>query len=209
MGYANNTSETIQRILKVIKEEALEPSETEGREMVAAANAESEQILFEANERANQIVSDASQKASDQIKAAKAELSLALKQARLQLKNDLVNHLFKKEAHELVAQKMHEVDTVGRVVNILLTSMEKDGLFAKFEMTLPDSVHERDLAQYLTQHVKEKIAAHGELKFSSKFGGATLKIKEKSMVVELTDQQIDTILDRYLSSSLKAFIFND
>ena len=209
MKYANNTSETIQRILQAIKEEALEPSKTEGQETIAAANAESEQILFETNEKAKNILQDATQRANDQIKAAKAEIELALKQARLQLKSDLAEHVFKKESHDLLAKQMHKPDMVGRAIGIILDSMEKDGLFSKFELTVPESLNERELMQFLSQHVKEKIEKGGELKFTSKFGGAVLKIQDKNMVVELTENQIDTILDRFISDSLKAFIFSD
>ncbi|MFZ4773654.1 MAG: hypothetical protein ACOYK9_06680, partial [Chlamydiia bacterium] len=209
MKYANNTSETIQRILQAIKEEALDPSKTEGVEIVAAANAESEQILFEANDRAKNILNDAQQKANDQIKAAKAEIELALKQARLQLKNDLTQNLFKKESHELISKEMHKGEFVGRVVNIILNSMEKEGLASTFEVAVPQELNERELVQFLSQHVREKIEKEGELKFISQFGGASLKIQDKNMVVELTENQIDTILDRFISDSLKAFIFND
>ena len=209
MKYANNTSETIQRILQAIKEEALEPSKTEAEETLATANAESEQILFEANEKAESIIQQATKKAHDQIRAARAEIELALKQAKLQLKNDLTQHLFKKELKEALSKEMHKSDTVARTVNIVLDSFQKEGLFSKFEIAVSDGIYEKELVQHLTQSVKEKIEKLGELKFDSSFGGAILKIKDKNMIVELTENQIEQVLDRFVSDSLKAFVYSD
>ena len=209
MKYANNTSETIQRILQAIKEEALEPSKTEASETIAAANAESEQILFEANEKAKSMIQEATQKANDQIRAARSEIELALKQARLQLKNDLIQNLFKKELMELLKKEMHKTDTIARAVNIVMDSFEKEAYSSKFEVLVADGVYERELVQYLTQHVRDKIEKGGELKFTSAFGGAILKVQDKNIVVELTEKQIDAILDRFTSESLKAFVFSD
>ncbi len=209
MKYANNTSETIQRILQAIKEEALEPSKTEASETIAAANAESEQILFEANEKAKSIIQEASQKANDQIRAAKSEIELALKQARLQLKNDLIQNLFKKDLMELLKKEMHKTDTIARAVNIVMDSFEKEAHSSKFEILVADGVYERELVQYLTQHVRDRIEKSGELKFTSAFGGAILKVQDKNIIVELTEKQIDAILDRFTSESLKAFVFSD
>ncbi|NBU62223.1 MAG: hypothetical protein EBS28_00290 [Chlamydiae bacterium] len=209
MKYANNTSETIQRILQAIKEEALEPSKTEAEETIASANAESEQILYEANARAESIVAEATKKASDQIKAAKVEIDLALKQAKLQLKNDLTQNLFKKELKESLSKEMHKTQIVARAVNIVLESLEKDGLYSKFSLVVPDGVFEKELTQHLAQNVIEKIEKFGELKFDSVFGGVILKIQEKNMVVELTENQVEQVLDRFVSDSLKAFVYSD
>lgn len=209
MKYANNTSETIQRILQAIKEEALEPSKTEAIETLASANAESEQILFEANEKAEFIIEEATKKAEDQIKAAKAEIELALKQAKLQLKNDLTQNLFKKELKEILSKEMHKTQTVARAVNIVLDSLEKDGLYSKFTLVLSDGIYEKELVQHLAQGVKEKIDKLGELKFDSVFGGVVLKIHDKNMVVELTENQVEQVLDRFVSDSLKAFVYSD
>jgi vacuolar-type H+-ATPase subunit E/Vma4 len=209
MKYANNTSDTIQRILLAIKEEALEPSKTEAEETIAAANAESEEILFEANEKAKSILQEATQKANDQIRAAKAEILLGLKQARLQLKNDLTQNLFKKELKEQLSKEMRKTDTVAKAVQIVFKALEEKDSYSKFDLFIPEGMYERELMQHLTQSVKEKIEKSGEFKFQSTFGGVILKVEDKNMVVELTETQVEAILDRFVSDSLKAFVLSD
>jgi vacuolar-type H+-ATPase subunit E/Vma4 len=209
MKYANNTSETIQRILQAIKDEALEPSKTEGQEILATAQAEGEQILFEANEKAKSIVQQAQSKAAEQLQAAKAEIQLALKQARIQLKNDLTQHVFKKEMAELISKEMHKPALIAQAIQTIMACIEKDGLTGSFDILVPDGANEREVVQLLAQSIIDKIESAGELKFASSFGGAILRIHDKNMVVELTENQIDKILDRFISDSLKAFIFSD
>lgn len=200
-------------------------------EGVASGRREAERIVEEAQRRANEIIDQAeldadkiredAQKAVEHLKvSAKEALEVAARDTLITLKTQLTNR-FAQEVKGLVSEQMHSEELLRRLIlEVTGQAAERIGEEDRLEILLPRDVrgleslrrHPEELAggelsrfvQALSEECFRKGVTFGEME--GKSGGMKIRLEDKAMTIDLTDEAVAALLLEHLQPRFRALL---
>jgi len=201
------------------------------RDGVEKGRAEAEQILKEAERRANAILA-AAEKEADEIReraqsaaerfaaSGREALEVAARDTLLTLKAQLSNR-FAREVERLVSREMHSEDLLLDLIRAVVSRAVEDvAPDDRMEILLPrdvvgledlrrnpDELAKGELSRFV-QVLTEEIAARGISfgRMEGEEGGICLRLVDKAMTIELTDQAVSALLLEHLQPRFRALL---
>ena len=200
-------------------------------EGVASGRREAERIVEEAQRRANDIIDKAeldadkirqdAQRAVEHLKvSAKEALEVAARDTLITLKTQLTNR-FAQEVKRLVSEQMHSEELLRRLIlEVTGQAAERIGEEDQLEILLPQDVRgleslRRDpeelaggeltrFVQALSEECFRKGVTFGEMEGRS--GGIKIRLEDKAMTIDLTDQAVAALLLEHLQPRFRALL---
>ena len=200
-------------------------------EGVASGRREAERIVEEAQRRANDIIDKAeldadkirqdAQRAVEHLKvSAKEALEVAARDTLITLKTQLTNR-FAQEVKRLVSEQMHSEELLRwLILEVTGQAAERIGEEDQLEILLPQDVRgleslRRDpeelaggeltrFVQALSEECFRKGVTFGEMQ--GKSGGMKIRLEDKAMTIDLTDEAVADLLLEHLQPRFRALL---
>lgn len=190
----------VKELCEILRAETIQPAKEEAARIISEAKKEAEAIVAKSNEDAEEIMQNLKKELEKMQSVSEASLELAIKQSLSRLKQS-VAELFTEELFNLADATMNDTDILAKVVNALVTAVEKDGLNTDLKLVIATNVSKDELIGKLADHVRKKIAKES-VEIGNFKAGCVLKLVDKKMAIEMTSKAIVELILAYISDDL-------
>ncbi len=196
----------VNLICKMIRNDVLQPAKDEATNIIAEAHAEGDAIRAKANEDADDILQSLKRDLEKQKSVHDATIELSIKQGIAKLRQ-LILGLFSEQLSQMVTEKMEKTDVMVEIINVIVKAIEKDGIDSDIQIALGKKVNKDELLRELFSKVGKRIEEGGVVIGDFK-AGASVKIIDKKITIEMTERTLQELLSHYLSDELRKRLFS-
>ncbi|MCB1135855.1 MAG: V-type ATP synthase subunit E, partial [Chlamydiia bacterium] len=197
----------IKQICDVLREETIAPAKEEGQRIVRDAKAEADEIIAKARAEAERLKQEAQKEIQQQQSVAQSSLAQACKQAVQTLRQEVEHRLFNGELNALLESGTSGPMLVAKLVTAMVGAVEREGLSADLSAIVPQSVPAKEVNEVLGESICKKLRGGG-VELGRFHGGAKLKLHDKRMTIEITDQALKELLASYVRKDFRQMIFS-
>ena len=206
MKMLEKSKDKIQEICNVLKLETLKPAEQEAQDIIAKANHDAKVIIQEANKTADDLIKQAKENMKKEEAVFNSALLEASKQSIERLKQEITENLFNVELQKVVVESTNKVTTIDDLITCLVEAVKKEGLSADFSAIVANKVSlsavNAGLKKDILDLLRDKSVVVGDFK-----GGAKLKLHDKKMTIEITDDAVVSLIEQHLRKDFRKWLF--
>jgi len=209
----------VQALIDRLKSEGVSAGQTEGDEILSKAKAKADEIVSEAQKRADALLADARAEAAKEKAATEDGLKVAARDLVLSLRNELGDRI-QQEAGRLVGTTLGDEQFLEKLI-LAMAGNAKDNASVvdtePMEIVLPEKVVTFEELKQSPEAVEPGTLTHfvialaGEalrdgVTFSTApgFDGIKVKLTDRNVSIDLTEEAIATLLKRHLQPRLRA-----
>jgi len=209
----------VQALIERLKSEGVAAGQSEADDILAKAKARAEEIVSAAQSRADALLSEARSEAAREKAATEDGLKVAARDLVLNLRNELGDRI-QQEAGRLVATTLADEKFLQKLI-LAMASNAKDNASVSdtepLEIVLPEKVVSFEELKQSPEAVEPGTLTHfvialaGEalrdgVTFSTApgFDGIKVKLTDRNVSIDLTEEAIATLLKRHLQPRLRA-----
>ena len=199
MRSLEKSQEKMQKICDQIRKDTIEPAKQEAEEMLAAARKRAEELIRTGEHQAQKLL----EQAKKQIAQEQAVFRSSLEQAA---KQEVEEKFFQEEISSLLNSRLADPRVLADLINGLVGAIEKEGLSADFSVVIPKLVAADDISQLLLESVAKRLK-EAPLQLGSFSGGVQVRLRDKKMILDVTDTVLKGILADYVRADFRHLIF--
>ncbi|MBT3394436.1 MAG: V-type ATP synthase subunit E [Waddliaceae bacterium] len=199
-------SNKIKHICEILRKDTLEPAEQEAEGIIVDAQSLADKIVKKAHADANEILSEARQAIEQERRVLESSLVQACKQSIEKLKQDIEHKIFDEELCGLVAGATKDASVIATLINTVVATLEKEGLEGDISAIIPAKVSAEDVNALLFEGVIEKLK-EGDVLVGNFAGGVRVRLHEKRLVLDLSDEALREILGSFLRKDFCEALF--
>ncbi len=209
----------VQALIDRLKSEGVSAGQSEGDEILSKAKAKADEIVSEAQKRADALLADARAEAAKEKVATEDGLKVAARDLVLSLRNELGDRI-QQEAGRLVGTTLGDEQFLEKLI-LAMAGNAKDNASVvatePMEIVLPEKVVTFEELKQSPEAVEPGTLTHfvialaGEalrdgVTFSTApgFDGIKVKLTDRNVSIDLTEEAIATLLKRHLQPRLRA-----
>lgn len=209
----------VQALIERLKSEGVAAGQSEGDAILAKAREKAETIVKEARQKADSLLADARAEAAREKAATEDGLKVAARDLVLSLRNELGDRI-QQEAGRLVATTLADQEFLKNLI-LAMAANAKDNASVSdaepMEIVLPEKVVTFEELKQSPEAVEPGTLTHfvialaGEVlrqgvTFSTApgFDGIKVKLTDRDVSIDLTEEAIATLLKRHLQPRLRA-----
>jgi len=209
----------VQALIERLKSEGVAAGQSEGDEILAKARAKAEDIVAEAREKADKLLADAHAEAAREKAATEDGLKVATRDLVLSLRNELGDRI-QQEAARLVGTTLKDETFLQKLI-LAMAANAKDnasvGDTEPMEIELPEKIVTFEELKQSPEAVEPGTLTHfvialaGDalrdgVTFSTApgFDGIKVKLTDRDVSIDLTEEAIAVLLKRHLQPRLRA-----
>lgn len=200
--------EKIQKICDILRKETLEPAHKEAQSLIEEAKQQAEQILAEAHQHSEKIIADARRVIEQERNVFHSSLSQSAKQSLEALRQAIEQRLFNQELHQLILRDTANPQVIAKLIDAIVKALEKEGLAADLIAVVPSSISAKEVNSYLAADILNKLKDHS-VTLGNIGGGVRIRIEDKKMTLDISDAEIEDLLQRYLRKDFRKMIFGE
>lgn len=200
--------EKIEKICEVLRRETLEPAEKKAAEIIEAANQKAKEIVLEAEKNAAEIIKKAQVQVEQERKVFQSSLTQAGRQGLEMLRQEIEHKLFNPELQTLIVGSTTEPNAVAKIIDALIKAIEKQGIASELIAYIPKSVSPQAVNALLLENVAKKLK-NGTVEVGDFEGGAKVKLVNKRMTIDMSDDALRELLSAYVRKDFRKFIFTN
>lgn len=198
--------EKIKKICTELRENTLEPAKKEAEKIIADAHLKAQEIIKQADLKALRLVEDARSLIEQEKNVFHSSLSQGVKQGLEALKQEIEHKLFNDQLVEIVRKSTQDPKILAKLIDCIIKAVEKEGLSADLVAIIPKDVPEKEVNALLAKEILEKIQNHS-VTIGHILGGVQVKLKDKGLTVDISDEAIKELLARYIRKDFRKWIF--
>jgi V/A-type H+/Na+-transporting ATPase subunit E len=206
MEILDSGKDKVKKICDSLKKQTLDPAKQEAKGIVDQAIKDAEKIVKRAKDEAKEIYEENRKKILQEKKAFQSSLNLASVQTMEVLRQEIEENLFNKQIARFFTQATLKEEVVAEFITVIVEALKKEGVDAPLEVMIPRSLSKTSVAAKLTQQVIEKIKGK-ELILSEITGGARVKLVHQHLVLEMSDQSLQTLFIKFIRDDFRALLF--
>ena len=150
------------------------------------------------------------QKAKEQLDQEKKVFQTSLAQAARQgieyLRQDIENKLFNPELDKQIASAASDPKLIAEIIAALVKAVEKHGPSGDLIAYIPKSISPQAVNALLLNEVVKKLK-NGKVEIGNFKGGAQLKLVDKRMTIDMSDEALQELLSMFVRKDFRKFIF--
>lgn len=200
--------EKIQKICDVLRRDTLEPAKEEAQGIIIEAKKRAEHIIVEAQQQAEKFLEQARHAIEQERNVFQSSLTQSAKQSLEALRQSIEYNLFNKELHHLVVRHTADPKVIAKLIESLVKALEKEGLAVDLAAIIPASVSSKEVNTLLTAEILSKLQGNSVV-LGDIAGGVKILIKNKRMELDISNTEIEELLQRYLRKDFRKMIFNE
>lgn len=208
MKTLDKQQDKIQEICDVLRKQTLEPAQTEATKILEDARTKAEQIVSEAEHHVETLISDARKNIERERNIFHSALTQAAKQSIEALKQTIEQQLFNPELTNLVIQQSSDPKVIAQIVVSMIKAIEKEGINAEMTAYIPSSVDPREVNALLGKEILNKLKNNG-VTLGSFLGGAKVRIEGKNITLDLSNNEIQDLIQRYVRKDFRNLLFGN
>jgi V/A-type H+-transporting ATPase subunit E len=197
----------IKKISDQLRHQTLEPAKEEAHQIIEAAKRRAEEILAEAESQAQQMIKQAKKQIEQERGVFNSSMKQAAKQAVEALRQEIEQRLFNVELKDLTEKQLSNSQLVAQLINGIVNALEKEGIRADLTAVIPRTASVQDVNDLLLANAKERLKDK-PLQLGSFLGGAQVRLEDKRMTIDLTDQALKELLANYVRKDFRELIFS-
>lgn len=195
----------VQEICDVIRKSTLDPAKEEAKKIIEEAKATAGQIIHEANVEAERINEELKQELDKKRKVFDSTIELSVKQAVSQLRQAAVG-LFSDTLSEETSEKLRRPDIIAKLINAIVTSLEKEGNKTNLVARIPKEVSAEEVVSHLQESVRKRVSREN-IELSNVPAGVSVALVDQKISIEITDKALLELLGNYLPDVLREKLF--
>ncbi|WP_434054255.1 MAG: hypothetical protein RDA78_04990 [Roseibium sp.] len=209
----------VQALIDRLKSEGVSAGQSEGDEILSKARAKADEIVSDAQKRAEAMLAEARAEAAKEKAATEDGLKVAARDLVLSLRNELGDRI-QQEAGRLVGTTLGDEQFLEKLI-LAMAGNAKDNASVvdsePMEIVLPEKVVTFEELKQSPEAVEPGTLTHfvialaGEtlrdgVTFSTApgFDGIKVKLTDRNVSIDLTEEAIATLLKRHLQPRLRA-----
>lgn len=196
----------IQSICKVLREETLQPAKQEAAEVLEKARAEAEGIIADAKKEAKRLLDEARERIKREASVFESALSQAGKQGVESLRQEIEKGFFNEELSSMLSEGGKDPQLVSRLIEAIVTAVEKEGISADLEALIPQSVSSEEVNRHLGERVLQRLKGQS-VQVAGFDGGAQVKLLDKKMTIDMTRKALEELLSNYVRKDFRKYLF--
>ncbi|MGE0199221.1 MAG: V-type ATP synthase subunit E [Simkaniaceae bacterium] len=206
MKSVDTGKDKVKKICEVLKKETLEPAKKEADRIIAKARVDGEKIIEDAKREAQKLQEEAKKRIEEERNVFQASINLACKKSLDTLKQEIEKKLFNEELDHFIRKQMNHPDIVAELISAIVKGIEKEGIDVNLKALISSTVSpqavNQALAKGIVDRLKEKSVEIGDI-----MGGAQVKIVDKNLTVDMTDEALKTLLANFVREDFRSVIF--
>ncbi len=199
-------TQKIQQICTALKEETLQPAKQEAMRIIDEAKKQAAQITERAQADAEKYVAEGRKQIAQERSVFESNLSQASKQALQALRQEVELRLFDNGVQELINANTSNSNVVAQLINAVVTAIEKQGIGVDLEALIPQKVPVEAVSNALGAHMASKLRSGG-ISLGQFVGGAQVKIVDKRMTIDISDNALRELLVSYTRKDFRKKLF--
>ena len=196
----------IKKICEILKNETLQPAQKEAQKIIEGAEQEARNIQRAAETQAEEILSAAKVKASKHKELFDHSIRLACSQVLETLRQEIENNLFNTSLSAWLSKQTVDADLAAKLINAIVKAVEKEGTSAEFSAIIPSQIPAEKVNALLLKEVLGKLREKSVV-LSSMTGGVQLKLHDKQLTLDLSDEALKELLGRYIRKDFRDLLF--
>nr|WP_319385219.1 hypothetical protein [uncultured Roseibium sp.] len=209
----------VQALIDRLKSEGVSAGQSEGDEILSKAKAKADEIVSEAKKRADALLAEARAEAAKEKAATEDGLKVAARDLVLSLRNELGDRI-QQEAGRLVGTTLGDEKFLEKLILAMAANAKENASVVDtepMEIVLPEKVVTFEELKQSPEAVEPGTLTHfvialaGEalrdgVTFSTAPGldGIKVKLTDRNVSIDLTEEAIATLLKRHLQPRLRA-----
>lgn len=208
MKTLDTDQDKIKKICEALKKDTLEPAEREALRIVEEAKSQANQIILNAEDEAEKIVKRAHSEMDKERSVFQSSLSQAAKQGIEQIRQEVQSKLFSPELEKLVVKDTANPKVIAMIVEAIIKAIEKQGLSGDLLMAIPKEISPQAVTSLLHESVLQRLKTDS-VELGSFKGGAKVRLIDKKMTLEMTDETLKELIASFISKDFRKFIFGN
>lgn len=206
MKTLDKQQDKIREICDVLRKQTLEPAQDEAKRIIEEAQSKAELIVREAEEHVEGLLAEARKTIERERNVFHSSLSQASKQSIEALKQSIENELFNPELHKIVNQQTSEPNAVAQIISGIVKAIDKEGIGADLTAYIPSTVSPQQVNALLTKEILNKLKDKS-VTLGNFSGGGKVRIEGKNITLELSNEEIEDLLKRYVRKDFRSLLF--
>lgn len=203
----NTTAQVkIQSLCEALRQEALLPAQQQAAQLLDRARQEAEDLVQSARQEAERT----RQISQQQMRQERALFDTSLRQAAAQslraLRAEIEEKLFKDQLAISLQESLNDPVTVTRIIQVLVEAIARDGLGADLTVEISQQIDLAALNALLGQGILKALRGGTCLKSTLK-GGARIRVHDRALTFDLSDQFVSELLQSHLRSEFAKLVF--
>lgn len=196
-----------QNLFQKLRQDTLEPAESEARKIIGEAQKKAEEIKKEAQKNADLLIKQAKAQIEQEKNVFYAALEQGVKQTLESLRQEIEHKLFNDELQSTIDTLMSNPKIIADLINGIVSSIEKEGIHTEVAAVIPRLVSSKEVCHFLIDSVCQKIKNH-PIEIGHFAAGAQVKLVGKQLTVDITSSVIKELLANYVRKDYRRLIFS-
>lgn len=206
MDQLETGKDKIRKICDLLKSETLDPAKLEAQTIIAKAEEKSRAIIQEAEKNAKNILDKAHKEMESERKVFDENLKSASLLALEALRQDIENKLFDGQLATWVEKQSVDPKLQSELFKALVTALEKEGTSSDFSAYIGKGVSKEAFLAAVGQQVVDRLKKK-ELLVGEFVGGIQLKLHDKQMTLDISNEALKELLGRYIRKDFRRLLF--
>ena len=206
MEIVDSGKDKVKKICDALKKQTLDPAKQEAKTIIDNALKEAEKIVKRAKDEAKELYEEHKKKLQQEKKAFNSSLHLASVQTLQVLRQELEDNFFNKKIATLFKEATVKEDVVSEFINVVVKILADQGLDVNLQVMIPKSLSKEHIVEKLTKQVLSSLKDH-PIVLSDIAGGAKVKLKDKNLVLEITDESLRVLFEKFIRDDFRATLF--
>lgn len=196
----------IQKICDILRHETIEPAKHEAEGIIESAKVRAEEIVAEAKRQAEKLHAQARAEIEQERNVFHSSLNQAAKQSLEALKQDVEHRLFNVELERILETQTADPKVIANLITAIVKAIEKDGITTNLSAVIPKAVSAADVNRYIGEEILSKLKS-GTVDVGDFDGGAKVKLLDKKMTIDITDDALRELLTGYVRKDFRKLFF--
>lgn len=196
----------IQKICDAIRKQTIEPAKKKAEEIIENAKLEAKEIINRAEKSAEKIVEDGKRKVLGEEERMLSSLKLSCRQVIEELRQNIERNFFSRNLWEVVAKESSRPSYIKNLLEVVLEAIRRDGIDGNIMIYLPKKVKKEEViagvvSDFLDRLKKSKVIEGDFL------GGAKIKMVDKNITLDISDEELTSLVSEYIKEDFRKIIF--
>ncbi len=196
----------IKIICEILKNETLQPAKEEAQKILEVADQEGRNMIRDAEKKGEALLQEAKKRIAKERELFEHSLKQACNQTIESLKQEIEEHLFNSELSSWLSQQSADPQLVAKLVNALVSAVEKEGTSADFSALVPSQVPAEKVNALLLKNVMEKLREKS-VTVGEFMGGVKLKLHDRKLTLDMSDEALKELVGRYIRKDFRELLF--
>ena len=198
--------EKVKKICDILRKETLEPAKLEAEEILESAKKEKEAILAQAYAEKERLILETKKEIERQHTIFQASLGQACRQTLEDLREKIEKRLFSKELSHLLSHPLKDKKVIAQLIESVIKALDKEGIESDLSAYIASAVPAKEVNELLVSEILERLKEKSVL-VSSIGGGVEIKIQDKNLILDFSDQALKELVANYIRKDFREFIF--